>query len=707
MPRDIRVGFDVGGTFTDIIVAEAGGAIHTYKILSTPDEIGRNVASCIGDALSKSPEGKIAGLVHATTVASNAMVEGKTAVTGLITTKGFRDEVEIPRAGRLRSTGMTLGLSWPGTAPLIPRRRRREVTERMTAQGTVDTPLDLVEAKEAIEFLVHEGTEAIAISFINSFVDPSHELEVAQLVHDLVPDMPVSISHVVLPEMREYERTSTTVLHASLSPVIGRYLDEVESELRPFYPSLLTMQPNGGVVPAAHARRRPANLIESGPAAGVLAAASLTRLLGIDLAVSLDMGGTTVKACLIEHGQPRETVQMEVSTDPETRLARGAGHALRMTGSDIVEIGAGGGSIAWVDAGGALRIGPRSAGALPGPACYGRGGTAPTITDANVVLGYLNPKAIAGGTVPILHGAAANAIQDQIADPLKISLEDAAFGIHRVANATMMRAVRAVTVERGRDPRECALIVFGGAGPIHAAALAANLDISEVYVPLYPGLFSALGLLMADMRFDYVRAAPGPLDQLSGSDLLGKFQTLEDTARHDLIENSIDPGAVSFHRSVDLRYPGQASELTLAVPPEVEVVDLPRILTEQFHLEHERAFGYSRSGEGVILASIRLKVIATQGSVSFGELAGAFSEPDARIAAGVEARTAYFGPDLGVQAVPVLLRAELKGNDVEGPAIIEEFDSTVVVPPGWTAGLDDFANIVLRANQDSGSKRKA
>ena len=699
MPNDttptLRVAFDIGGTFTDVVIAGASGGLFTYKILTLLDSVGVDVSRCVADALERQPGSHVASLVHGTTIASNAVLEGKGAVAGLITTKGFRDELEIRRLGR---PGV-YDVFWERTPPLIPRRRRLEVRERMTVNGEVDTLLDVNEVRAALHTLRTQGVEAIAISFLHSYVNPAHERQAAALVRELLPSAMVCASSEVLPEIREYERTSTTALNAYLMPVVNRYVDQLEAQLRQYHPSVLIMQSNGGVMTTEHARRRPVHMIESGPAAGVLAAASLAREIGLSQAVSFDMGGTTVKACLIENGQPVETAEGEVGAGLNIagRLSKGAGYALRVPAYDIVEVGAGGGSLAWVDEGGALRVGPRSAGAVPGPACYGRGGTAPTITDANVVLGYMNPEKIAGGTVPIDAAAARAAIDTDLCARLGLTVQNAAHGVYQVANATMMRAIRAVTTERGRDPREFSLIAFGGAGPIHAAELAASLGISRVYVPLFPGLFSALGLLLADLRYDYVQSVPGRLDAVDPASLLREFDALAARVREEVFREEISPASVQLERFIDLRYVRQSSELTLKVPQSVAAAELPQALAEAFHAEHERTYGYRRENDPIAVVSVRLKATAPARSVGFRELGESFARTVDGASSPEIARRAYFGPRSGEREARVLRRSDLVGKSLAGPLIVEEFDTTVVVPPGWQAEVDGYGNIVLRS----------
>ena len=691
----LRVAFDIGGTFTDVVIAGAAGQLLTYKILTLPDSVGADVGRCIADAERQHPEGSITSLVHGTTIASNAVLEEQGARTGLITTAGFRDELEIRRLGR---PGV-YNVFWQRTPPLIPRRRRLEVSERLTVQGEVETPLNDEEMRQAILSLKRQGVEAIAVAFLHSYVNPSHEQRAVALIRELCPEVPVCSSADILPEVREYERTSTTALNAYLMPVVGRYLDQLETQLRAYPPPLQIMQSNGGIMSAEHARRRPVHMIESGPAAGALAAAGLAREIGLAQAVAFDMGGTTAKGCLIENGRPVETAEGEVGAgiNRAGRLSKGAGYALRVPAYDIVEVGAGGGSLAWVDDGGALRVGPRSAGAVPGPACYGRGGTEPTITDANVVLGYMNPDSIAGGTVPIDATAAQTAIQTRLGTRLGLSAHELAFGIHQVADATMTRAIRAVTTERGRDPREFTLIAFGGSGPLHAATLADNLGMSRVYIPLFPGVFSALGLLVADLRSDYVQSVPQELDTVDPTALLREFDTLVARAEQDARDErgfQDGTGSIAYERLIDLRYQRQSSELTLTVPAQVEAADLQQVLAESFHAAHEQTYGYRREDDTIAIVSVRLKATVRTQSLSFSELGVSFSQ-SAEKTAQPDSRRAYFGPQQGELDTRILSRGDLLEQAIAGPLIVEEFDTTVVVPPRWQASVDAYGNIVL------------
>ena len=687
--RSLRVAFDIGGTFTDVVISGPQDNLYRYKILTLPDSVGEDVGSCIEDAIGAAQGAPVTTLVHGTTIAANAVLERKGARTGLITTEGFRDELEIRRLGRpgIYSVG------WERNEPLIPRRLRLEVPERLTVDGEVDRALDEAAVTEALRRLKDAGVEALAISFLHAYTNPAHEERARELAQCVLSDVAVCTSAEVLPEVREYERTSTTALNAFLMPVVGRYVDKLEKALSRYPAELRIMQSNGGIMSSGRTRLRPVNMIESGPAAGVLAAAALAMELGLDRAVSFDMGGTTAKACLIEDGLPVETAEGEVGAgiNLASRLNKGAGYALRVPAFDIAEVGAGGGSLAWVDEGGALRVGPHSAGAQPGPAAYGRGGEQPTITDANVVLGYMNPGAIAGGTVPIAADAAARAFTP-ICETLNLDHHQLAYGVHQVGNATMARAIRAVTTERGRDPSDFDLIAFGGSGAIHALSLAESLGIRRVCVPLHPGLFSALGLMLADLRYDFVQSLPAELGELGALRILEAYETLSVRAA-DETGISVNEDGVRILRYIDLRYSRQSSDLTLPLP-ESGAAELIDALTEAFHCEHERTYGYRRDVEPIAVVSIRIRVVAPARSFDFKALGEGFR---AQADPGTESsRQAYFGPAHGLCEAAVIERAHLNQTARPGPFIVEEFDTTVIVPPDWEATLDRYGNIQLQ-----------
>jgi N-methylhydantoinase A len=696
----MRVGFDIGGTFTDVILRVDDGRIFTSKVLSILNRVGEDVAHAVR-FLARND--KIENFVHGTTVASNAIIEGTTAPTALITTRGFRDELEM--RGQRRPN--IYDVNWERLPALIPRSLRLEVNERILGDGSVEQPLDLEQARSVIETLVEQQIEAIAVCLINSYLNPVHERQLARLLAEMAPRTVVCLSSDIHPEIKEYDRASTTAINASLIPVIDRYLNRLEQTLSPLSDRILVMQSNGGIMSAQAARRRPAYIIESGPAAGVLAAARLAAECGLGEVLSLDMGGTTVKACLIENGKPLEKPGGEIGAgmNAGTRLFGGGGHVVRVPSIDIVEAGAGGGSIAWLDDSGALRVGPRSAGAEPGPVCYGHGGTEPTVTDANVVLGYMNPNAIAGSTLPIHREAAATAIARQLAEPLGLNLLKVAYGITQVANSAMTRVLRAVTTERGRDPRGFTLLAFGGAGPIHAAALAENMGISRLMVPLYPGLFSAVGLLLADYRHDYIAAIASPLTSVRTDEIMARYEQLRERARSEMIAEGANPSAIRFEQQVDLKYGYQMYEMTLPLPDKVDSASLVATLARLFTDAHNQAYGYYRD-DPIELMSVRLRALVPAASLSFAELADRYSaESSERTSASAgrsrvredgpaRERQAFFGPSHGLLPTALRSRFELS-NPEQGPIIIEEPDTTVVVPPNWTVQGDRFGNLVL------------
>jgi N-methylhydantoinase A len=721
----MRVGFDIGGTFTDVIVIDDQGRLTAAKVLSLLDRVGENIVALVGPLAASS---QIENFVHGTTIASNAVIEGNTASTALITTRGFRDNLEMrgQRRPNLQDP------NWIRTPALVPRRLRFELTERILGDGTVEQVLSIEELRTLLRSLAHERVQAIAVCLINSYLNAAHEQQVRDVIEsELGPDAVVCLSSEIYPQIREYDRASTTVINASLIPVVDRYLSRVEKHLTKYSSRLLIMQSNGGIMSAQAARRKPAYMIESGPAAGALAAARLAREAQLDQVLSFDMGGTTAKACLIEDGIPAEKAAGEIggAVNTTTHLFYKGGHALIVPSLDIVEVGAGGGSIAWVEQGGTLRVGPQSAGADPGPVCYGRGGREPTVTDANVVLGYMNPQIIAGSALQIDHRAAADAIRRRIAEPLKLDLLEAAHGIVQIANSLMMRALRAVSTERGRDPRDYTLLAFGGSGPIHAAALAETMEISRVTVPIYPGLFSALGLLLADYRHDYIRSISGahakranqsaarwseaepskgvrdmrntmkcasnivsPLQTVRLAEIEAYYHELEQAALAEMQSEGISAEAVVFERYIDLKYGYQLQELTLRFPADDECADLPARLTEMFIQAHDQAFGY-HADDPIELVSLRLRVLAPAGTARFSELAKG-STKSALALSEDHSRQVFFGHERGLLHTPIRTRADIVGPQ-PGPLIIEEPDTTIVVPPGWSVSSDQHSNLTL------------
>src|SRR5882724_6364056 len=555
----LRVAADVGGTFTDIACLSEDGELSTCKIPSTPQDYARAVIEGIQTLTRNLGSDDLEEVLHASTVATNAILEGKGAKTALVTTEGFRDVLELRR---IRVPRLYEPL-YEKPAPLAPRRLRYEIKERLDGRGGVVEPLDETQVRALAVVLRDAGVEAIAISLLHAYANPVHEQRIAELLRAALPGCFISVSSEVLPEIREYERTSTTVVNAYIGPVMSRYLHSLRERLKAngVRGRLLMMQSSGGTMDVSQVLARPATVVESGPAAGVVGAAHLGARAGYENLITFDMGGTTAKASLIEAGQVLATDEYEVGggISLSSRLAKGGGYALKLPVIDVSEVGAGGGSIVRIDAGGALKVGPDSAGAVPGPVCYAKGGTEPTITDASVVLGYLNPQALAGGTVPIQRDLSRVALEKI---SLKMNLLEAAHGIHRLANSTMMRAVKAVSTYRGRDPRDFTLFAFGGNGGVHAAALAFELQMRRVIVPPAAGVFSAVGLLCADLETVRSAAFLRPLNAESMVEASRHYLALEQQA---IAELGVNEG-VTVRWRAELRYAGQGFELSVDLP---------------------------------------------------------------------------------------------------------------------------------------------
>jgi len=676
----LRVGADIGGTFTDIVFLGRDGALRAAKRLSTPDDYGRAILEGLQEdrAHAGAAPQPIAEIVHGTTVATNAIIEQKGARVGLLTTKGFRDVLEIRRV-RLP---VLYDITWRKPEPLVRRERRLEVDERVGAGGEVRRPLDRASVQAAIERLKALGCESVAVCFLHSYANAAHELAVGELLEREFAF--VSLSCRVLPELKEYERTATTVVDAYLKPVVSRYLDNLRANLdRAGVPApLLVMQSSGGIFSERAAAASPVRIIESGPAAGVIAAAAAGRATELENLITFDMGGTTAKASIVERGAIALSAEYEVGggLNLGSRLIKGSGHLIRIPAIDVAEVGAGGGSLAWIDAGGVLRVGPESAGAVPGPACYGRGGKRPTVTDANLVLGYLNPGYLVGGELRLDAAHAERALAQHVAEPLGLSLVEAALGIHRIANAAMQRAIRSVSIERGRDPRDFTLVAFGGSGPVHAAGLAEALGIGGILVPPHPGLFSAIGLLAAEVQQLYTRSLLrelGKADFGAAEALLGE---MEARAVQDLGAEGFGAGDMKLERFADLRYRKQISELLLPLPARaLEPADRER-LADAFHGEHKATYGYAMRDERIEIVSLKLRARGARNAAPPAwDRMGSDAAPHGE-------RIAHFGRERGL-ATRVLGRAALGPAPAAGPLVIEEYDSTTVVPPGWTARL--------------------
>jgi N-methylhydantoinase A len=586
--KSFRAGVDIGGTFTDIVLLGHGGERYTKKVSSTVDDYARAIVDGLSSLLEEVGDGRIVELLHGTTVASNAILEHKGAKTGLITTRGFRDVLEIRNLRMPRLYDMT----WTKPPPLVERRLRVEVDERVNAQGEIDKALDEASVERAVEFLLAEGVEAIAVCLLHSYLNPAHEERVKEIVARLAPATTLCISAEVLPLINEYERSSTTVINAYVRPIVERYLKRLIGEVARIGIDvpLLLMQSNGGLTTAKAAAVTPMHIIESGPAAGVVGVQALMRRIGIANAISFDMGGTTAKASLIENGELTRAAEYQVGAGIVlgSRLLSGAGYTLKVPAIDLAEIGAGGGSILWIDAGGALQVGPMSAGASPGPVAYDQGGTEPTVTDANLVLGYLNPGHLVGGAVKLNADKARAVIADKIAEPLGMSLEAASHGAHLIAASNMIRALKAVSSERGRDPREYALVAFGGNGPIFAAGMAEEIGIGRVLIPPSAGVFSSFGLLYAEVEYYFTRTRKRLLRGTAPAELQQVLDGLEAEARARLGEDGFKPAAIETRRFASLHYQGQSFELRVPVAAgKLDAAALAAI-EEGFGVEHER-----------------------------------------------------------------------------------------------------------------------
>src|SRR5262245_16206354 len=563
-----RIGVDIGGTFTDVaVVEEASGRIGVAKALTTPADISQGVLSALRMAMHRyaiSPR-DVDLLAHATTVVTNAILEEKGARAALVTTRGFRDVLELRRSSRPD----LYDLFQDAPATLIPRRRRYEVSERIGADGGCVRPLAEHEIPALIAALKRDQVEAIAVSLLFSFLNAEHEARLGRRLREALPNTPIYLSSEVLPEIREFERTSTTAVCAYVGPILTSYLSRLKEAIQQLgLPELYIMGSNGGVFEAAEGIAMPAIAVESGPAAGVVAAALAARQTGRLNLLSFDMGGTTAKASLIRDGEYETTPDYEVGGKASgARAMNGTGHPIRVPVIDLAEVSAGGGSIAWVDRAGALRVGPRSAGALPGPSCYGRGGSEPTVTDCNLLLGYLDRGSLLGGALAIDHAAAEAAIRTRLAEPLGVDVRSAAAAVIDVVNHAMAEVLKIVSLQRGHDPRDFVLAAFGGAGPLHATALADELGIAEVICPPIPGAFSALGLIGTDLKRDYVRTLYTTTATADPAAVEAAFAALEAEGDAMLARAGVAPARRRFERSVDARYARQSYELGVPVPP--------------------------------------------------------------------------------------------------------------------------------------------
>ncbi|WP_067182338.1 hydantoinase/oxoprolinase family protein [Microtetraspora niveoalba] len=681
----VRIGVDVGGTFTDVVLMDEKTAeLSLTKVPSTPSNPSVGLLNGIDRILANTGHSieAVRSIVHGTTVVTNLLLERNGSSTALITTRGFRDVLEIGRQRRPK----LYDLFQDKPQILVPGRWRWEVSERMAYDGTVVQPLDEQEVVELARRAVSESVESIAVVLLHAYANPDHERRVAEIIKSVSPELHVSLSSEVSPEFREFERTSTTVANAYAMPRVARYMADVRRGLveRGSNVTFHVIQSNGGIATPEVVEGRPITTALSGPSGGVIGSAFTASLAGESELITLDMGGTSCDVSLITGGTPRMTAEGEID-----------GRPLRVRMVDIHTVGAGGGSIGWVDSGGALRVGPQSAGAMPGPACYGHGGTSATVTDANLLLGRIDPATFLGGRMKLDARAAAAAV-DALARELQLDRETVALGVIRIAEASMLNAVRMVSLQRGYDPREFTLMAFGGAGPLHAATMARELGVPKVLVPLGSSALSALGCLVADIRHDFSVTRRFISDDIDLTALNKAYEELEAEGQDALARQAVPVESRVLRRHADMRYVGQAYEITVDLPPErIDDGAYADVLT-RFHQEHERAYGHSAPGEPVEIVNVRLTALGPVSPPVVRQTVG-HATPDASARLGE--REVLF--ESGVRVTEVWRRELLRGgNVVAGPALIEAEDTSVLVPPGDVARIDEFGNVIIHINAE-------
>jgi N-methylhydantoinase A len=685
-----RVGIDVGGTFTDFLLMGGRGRTAVHKELSTPADPSEAVMRGLG-ALARGENlglerflGRVAGIVHGTTVTTNAVLTGRTARTGLLTTRGFRDALQMRRGIR----EVMYDNRWHPPEPIVPRRLRLPATERVAADGARVAPLDAADVERAAERFLAEGIEAVAVCFLHAHANPRHEREAGRILRRRMPQAYVSLSSEVLPQVRFYERTSTTVLNAAVGPILSRYLGSLAAKLKAarYRGALLIMQSNGGVATPAAVSRLAASTLLSGPAAAPAAGLACMAPRRERSFITMDMGGTSFDTALVRDGEAAVTTSGTVNR-----------YAMALPGMEINTVGAGGGSIAWIDQGGLLRMGPASAGADPGPACYGRGGKEPTCTDANLLLGHLAADYFAGGRMPLDVAAARRAIAERIARPLRLSLEEAAQGMLHVINVNMASAIREISVQKGYDPREFPLVCAGGAGALHAAGIAAELGIARIVVPRDASIFCAAGMLRTDLRHDYVRSCAQLLGEGAAGDrrVQRLARELRAEAGRTLAAEGLPASRQRLRFALDLRYLGQYHEVTVEVPEEVLAKADWKIVRERFHARHDRLYGYALRAEGTPIELLNVRLAAS----GVTEKPPVRREPrrasgPARALKGK--RPVWHAERARFRPVPVFDGDRLgHGNRLRGPAIIETANTSIVVPPRWRAEYDSLGNCIL------------
>ncbi len=685
----MRLGADIGGTFTDVIlVDEQSGLFQIGKVLTTPSQPDDAVMQGV-DQVLKGAEASaldVEHLLHGTTLFTNALIERKGARTALITTRGFRDAIEIGREHRYDMYDLRL----KRPSPIAPRRHRYEVSERILADGTVRIPLDEGEVREIARQLQDQGIEAVGVCLINGYVNPSHEQTIGAILADVIPNIDVTLATDISPEVREYERTSTTLCNVYVKDIAKRYLGRLQDRTKQALhedANLYVMQSNGGLISADQASELPIRLVESGPAAGALAAASYGEHLGINNLLSFDMGGTTAKACLIVDGVPLITPEFEV--DRQYQFKKGSGLPVKIPVIEMIEIGTGGGSIASVDAMNRLRVGPHSAGSVPGPACYGRGGKEPTVTDADLLLGYLDADFFLGGEMRLKRANAVAAIDENVGQPLSLGSIEAAWGIHQMANEAMASAARMHAIERGQEISQFPMFAFGGAGPVHAYGVAHILKVPRIIYPFGAGVMSAVGFLTAPLSFDFVRSDPGGLENMNWDSVNDHLAEME---RQGILAlgDTVDPPDVRFERWADMRYRKQGSDIRVQIPAGILGPDSVHGIAEAFAKTYEGLFGHVVPDTPVDVMSWRVAAIGPKPSVTLPRAEMTAADP-------VKGYRDIYLPHMGGFAqVPVLDRYKIgSGQTFEGPAIVEERESTVVISGHAQISQDEHRNLIV------------
>jgi N-methylhydantoinase A len=679
----LRTATDIGGTFTDLVaVDEQTGALIVGKAPTTPADLPRGVLDAVA-AAGVSLEA-VAELVHGTTVVINALTERRGARTALVTTKGFRDVLEIGRGNRPDMYNLVSRKP----LPFVARRHRFEVRERVDRRGNVLVPLDLADVEPIVVSCRRDEIEAVAVCLLHSYAHPAHEQEVREALTAALPDVPVTISSEITREWREYERSSTAVLNAYVQPAVERYLAALEDQLQEggLRGPVRIVQSNGGTTSVAAARAAPINLVESGPAAGVIGAARLGERTGEPNVLYLDIGGTTAKCSLIENGEPKTTTEYRIEWRPDY-----AGYPILVPVVDIVEIGAGGGSIAWIDEGGSVRVGPRSAGADPGPACYGRGGSAATVTDAKLVAGVLDPDYFLGGRLRLRPELAEEAL-DALARPLGVGPSELANGVIRLVNANMISALKLVSVRRGYDPRDFVLVAAGGGGPMHAAALGAELQVKHVVVPPYSGVFSAWGMRLGEPRSDAAQTRVFALSESGMEALAGVFDSLEREVVAVLVAEGADVGSIRCERSADMRYRGQEHAVRVPIPSGRGSV---AGIEADFHALHRQKYTFDLEGDQVEVVTCHVAGFGGRATQLQAERTAATARPGSSPSP-KGYRRVDFDAD-GVHEAAVYDRAALSvGFEAVGPLVVEDETTTALVHPGHTLEVDGAANLLIR-----------